>query len=84
MLVVARTIAKNPALVAGGVAKVILLSTILNAAIGSCTTPLKDTSNEYGLPGKNASPPRVKGKVTLLPLNSVFILSSLIKELDDC
>ena len=52
MLVVARTIAKNPALVAGGVAKVILLSTILNAAIGSCTTPLKDTSNEYGLPGK--------------------------------
>jgi|TARA_B000000557_G_scaffold106179_1_gene85937 hypothetical protein len=84
MLVVARTIAKNPALVAGGVANVILFSTILNAVIGSCITPLKDTSNEYGLPGKNPSPPRVSGKVTLLPLKSGFILSSLIKELDDC
>ena len=46
------------------------------ADTGSCITPLRETNNENGLPGKNASPPRVRGKVTLFPLKSGLILSS--------
>ncbi len=45
------------------------------ADTGSCITPLKETNNENGLPGKNASPPNVSGKVTLFPLKSGWILT---------